>query len=335
MEVQRVAPGPAARKGFWVAIVLGSLYVLATMVTPIAGATCAGIFFAVAWGIRRGQPWAAITGAGVLALPVVLPFLRWVSASSRDAALGVGVLVSLGVAVLCGFFFVRAAREAALQLRAVPALPIRQLRWPWVVLLVLDAAFWLCIRLMVIPTGAMEDTLLIGDSVFVEVARPHLGRSPEWGELVVFHYPVDRTQTYVKRIAGVPGDRLRIQNKQLYRNGLPVSETYARHKTDYVDSYRDNFPSPPNVPVPAPWQEMLTANARNGELVVPEGKYFVLGDNRDNSFDSRYWGYISRDDVIGTPVLIYASHDIGPPGTEGRGAPTLFNTRWNRLLRRP
>lgn len=335
MELQRVAPGPAARKGFWVAIVLGSLYVLAAMVTPVTGATCAGIFFAVAWGIRRGQPWAAIAGFGVLAIPVVLLSLRWISASSRDEALGMGILISLGMAVLCGFFFVRAAREAVVQLRVAPVLPIGQLRWPWVVLLVVDAAFWLCITPMVIPTGAMEDTLLIGDYVFVEVARPHLGHSPGWGELVVFHYPVDRKQTYVKRVVGVPGDRLRIQNKQLYRNGLPVPETYVRHKTNYVDSYRDNFPSPPNVPLPAPGQEMLTAHVRNGELVVPEGKYFVLGDNRDNSFDSRYWGFISRDDIIGTPVLIYASHDLGSPGTEGRGAPTLFNTRWNRLLRRP
>jgi signal peptidase I len=335
MELQRVAPGPAARKGFWAAIALGSLYILAAMVSPVAGATSAGIFFFVAWGIRRGQPWAAIAGTGVLVLPVVLLFRRWVSASSRDEALGAGILVSLGVAVLCGFFFARAAREAALQLRVAPALPIGRLRWPWVVLLVLDAVFWLCIRPMVIPTGAMEDTLLIGDSVFVEVARPHLGHSPGWGELVVFHYPVDPRQTYVKRVAGVPGDRLRIQNKQLYRNGLPVPETYARHKTDYVDSYRDNFPSPPNVPVPAPWQEMLTANVRSGELVVPEGKYFVLGDNRDNSFDSRYWGFISRGDIIGTPVLIYASHDLGAPGTEGREAPSFRNKRWNRLLTRP
>jgi signal peptidase I len=188
---------------------------------------------------------------------------------------------------------------------------------------------------MVIPSGAMEDTLLIGDSVFVEVASPHLGHTPEVGELVVFHYPIDRKETYVKRVVGVPGDRLRTQDKRLFRNGLPVPETYARHKTDYVDSYRDNFPSPPNVSIPAPGQEMLAANVRNGELVVPTGKYFVLGDNRDNSFDSRYWGFISRDDIIGTPVLIYASHDLGPPGTERREAPTFRNTRWNRLLKRP
>lgn len=119
----------------------------------------------------------------------------------------------------------------------------------------------------------------------------------------------------------------------MYRNGLPVQEAYASHKSNYVDSYRDNFPSTPNVVIPARAQEMLKHDVRNGELVVPDGQYFVLGDNRDNSLDSRYWGFISRNDIVGRPVFIYASYDEGERPAAGRRLPTLLNTRWGRLFK--
>lgn len=127
------------------------------------------------------------------------------------------------------------------------------------------------------------------------------------------------------------GDRLRIVEKRLYRNGSPVTEPYATHKTAYFDSFRDNFPGAPDFRLHPPGEAMLRDNVRNGEVVVPEGKYFVMGDNRDSSLDSRYWGFITRADIVGRPVLIYASYDAaGPDQTL-----SVRNTRWNRLLRRP
>ncbi len=163
------------------------------------------------------------------------------------------------------------------------------------------------VRAYVVATGSMEDTLQIGDRVLVEMFTARLGGLPERGELVAMEYPVDRAQRYFKRVVGIPGDRLRIVDKQLYRNGVAVEEPYARHKTDYADPYRDNFPGLPNAQVLEPAVQMLEQNVRGGELVVPPGKYFVLGDNRDMSLDSRYFGFISKGDIFGRPVLIYFS----------------------------
>jgi signal peptidase I len=166
------------------------------------------------------------------------------------------------------------------------------------------------VRAYVVATGSMEDTLQIGDRVLVETFTAHVGKLPVRGELVALVYPIDRTQRYFKRVVGIPGDRLRIVNKQLYRNGVAVEEPYARYKTDYVDPYRDNFPSgPPNEWVKAPAVRMLKENVRGGEVVVPPGKYFVLGDNRDQSLDSRYFGFVSKGDIFARPVLIYFSRN--------------------------
>src|SRR4029077_16547588 len=126
------------------------------------------------------------------------------------------------------------------------------------------------------PTGSMEDTLLIGDRIAVWRAYGH---APARAQMVVHIYPINRKDTFVKRVVGIPGDRIRIRNKQLFVNGEAVKEPYVEHKTEYVDSYRDNFPSAPNVPLYPPATEMLAKNVVNDEVVVPPGHYFVLGDN--------------------------------------------------------
>jgi signal peptidase I len=200
--------------------------------------------------------------------------------------------------------------------------------WPWIAVLLVFASAWLCFRPYVMSAGSMENTLLIGDHVLVDTATWSLGRAPRRGDVVVIRYPVDRNQIFTKRVAGIPGDHLRIQNKQLYRNGSPVAEPYAIHKTGYTDSFRDNFPSTPNIHLAATGDDMLQSHVQDGELVVPEGKYFVLGDNRDNSLDSRYWGFITRGDIMGSPFLIYGSVEEGK-------SPTVLHTRWGRLLKRP
>jgi signal peptidase I len=190
--------------------------------------------------------------------------------------------------------------------------------WTITILLLLFLTTTL-VQAFVIPTGSMEDTLLIGDHLLVDklafapsgpVSKYLLPYTPvKRGDIIVFRYPVDIRQTFVKRCMGVPGDHIRIVNKQVYLNGVKLDEPYKVHKSDFIDAYRDNFPSEPNVMVDKGAIDMLTKNVVNGEVVVPSNSYFAMGDNRDNSLDSRYWGFVPRENIIGKPLIIYWSYD--------------------------
>ena len=208
------------------------------------------------------------------------------------------------------------------------------------------------VQAFVIPTGSMEDSLLIGDHLLVDKlsyapAGPvsvHLlpYEQPKHGDIIVFRYPVDIKQTFVKRVIGVPGDRIRLVNKQVYRNGEKLNEPYTFFKTDYIDPYRDNFPAMPNMQVLPRGVDMLEHSLVNGEVVVPPDCYFAMGDNRDLSLDSRYWGFVPRDNIIGKPLIIYWSYDAP---TEALSDPTIgvdhmidlmehffTKTRWRRTF---
>ena len=190
--------------------------------------------------------------------------------------------------------------------------------WTITVLLLLFLTTTL-VQAFVIPTGSMEDTLLIVDHLLVDkLAYAPAGpvskfvlpyRPVKRGDIIVFRYPVDIRQTFVKRCIGVPGDRIRIINKSVYLNGVKLDEPYKYHKSDYIDSYRDNFPGEPNVTVDTGAIDMLQHHVVNGEVVVPPNYYFAMGDNRDSSLDSRYWGFVPRDNIIGKPLIIYWSYD--------------------------
>jgi signal peptidase I len=106
------------------------------------------------------------------------------------------------------------------------------------------------------------------------------------------------------------GDHIKIRDKRLFRSSVPLDEPYARHVFLDIEPYRDNFPSEPAGPVYPAGKEMLARDLVNGEVVVPEGKYFVLGDNRDNSLDSRYWGFVDDRDILGKPLLVVYSEDL-------------------------
>jgi signal peptidase I len=166
-----------------------------------------------------------------------------------------------------------------------------------------------CFPAFLMSSGSMENTLVKGDTVLVNRLDSFRGRAPQRGELVVFHWPLDRKQIFLERMAGVPGDRLKVRDKKLFRNGAEVSEPYVQHSTSYMDPYRDNFPSAPNFPLREPAIDMLENHVVNGEVVVPEGRYFVMGDNRDDSADSRYFGFVERGDIIGRPFVIVYSRD--------------------------
>ncbi len=201
-----------------------------------------------------------------------------------------------------------------------PNQPRRNAITEWVVTAILF--LFLITTLMqgfVIPTVSMEDTLLRGDHLLVDklaygpsgIVSKYLlpYRDVKRGDIIVFRWPIDVRQNYVKRVIGIPGDHIRLVNKVLYLNGKPLREPYAVHKTIYVDSYRDNFPGEPNVRLPEPALQMLEHDVKNGELVVPPGVLFAMGDNRDNSSDSRYWGFVPRENIIGKPLLVWWSYD--------------------------
>jgi signal peptidase I len=209
------------------------------------------------------------------------------------------------------------------------------------------------VQAFVIPTGSMEDTLLVGDHLLVDKLAFAPGGSVtasllpyenvHRGDIIVFRYPIDIKQTFVKRVMGVPGDRIRLENKKVFLNGHLLDEPYVVHKLDYIDSYRDNFPSDPNTPLYPPAQVMLEHDVKNGEVIVPPGHFFAMGDNRDQSLDSRYWGFVPRENIIGKPLIIYWSYNAT---TEELSNPAvsishLFDiathlftkTRWNREMR--
>jgi signal peptidase I len=204
----------------------------------------------------------------------------------------------------------------------------------------------------VIPSSSMEDNLLIGDHVIVDkmayappgaVSKYLLPYTPvKHGDIIVFRYPIDLRQTLVKRAIGLPGDRIRILNKQVYLNGQALREPYKYHKTNFLVPYRDTFPGYPAGQVYPRAINMLRDNVVDGEVVVPPDCYFAMGDNRDVSLDSRDWGFVPRDNIVGKPWLIFWSYDApGEALSDGNIHPDhildmalhfFSKTRWRRTF---
>jgi len=208
-----------------------------------------------------------------------------------------------------------------------------------------------------IPSSSMENTLLIGDHVFVNriMFSPRTGwvgpllpyRNVRDGDIVVFLSPAEPGLYVVKRVMGVPGDRIHLRGGKVYRNGEMLSEPYAVHDGS-ENPYRDDFPavapSEANNVTPE-WHLALGQNIQGEDLVVPPNSYFAMGDNRDVSYDSRYWGFIPRENVIGRPLFIYWSfetpanqymkRDIGDRvGFIVHVVVHFFDmTRWRRMFR--
>lgn len=207
-----------------------------------------------------------------------------------------------------------------------------------------------------IPSPSMENTLLVGDYLLVNKLCYGAGGVGNYfmpyyrvrrGDIVVFHYPVTPSQHFVKRVIGVPGDRVRLINKQVYVNGELMKEAYAHFTRPANDLFRDYFPRLDVAPGETPeWWLLLRKLIDNGQLIIPEGNYFVMGDNRDDSYDSRYWGFVPRSNIIGRPLLIYwsvkgAEGELAAPSSVGDrlyhfayAITHLFQiTRWDRTLR--
>lgn len=172
-----------------------------------------------------------------------------------------------------------------------------------------------------IPSGSMLPTLLIGDHLLVNkfiygIRVPFSGKvlvplkDPKSGDIIVFKFPKDRTIDYIKRVVGVPGDKIEVKNKKVYRNDKLAEDPFAHFTSTTMlpgsVSPKDNF----------------------GPITVPEGKYFVMGDNRDNSSDSRFWGFVETNDVLGKAMIIYWSWDIDKPLLS---VDRFSSIRWGRL----
>jgi signal peptidase I len=170
-----------------------------------------------------------------------------------------------------------------------------------------------------IPSESMERTLLVGDFLlvnkqifapsdrFARMILPY--RNVERGDIVVFHHPDPAAPMLIKRVIGIPGDRIRIEDDHVTVNGSPLDEPYAAYEPAAANAFRDNFPArvytDPNIN-PEWWREMQKLT-HDGALVVPAGEYFMLGDNRNHSDDSRFWGLVPRQAIIARPLVIYFS----------------------------
>jgi signal peptidase I len=207
-----------------------------------------------------------------------------------------------------------------------------------------------------IPSSSMENTLLIGDHLFVDRAllAPKTGwisklipyRDPRHGDIFVFISPAQPGLYLVKRVIGVPGDRIHLQEGVVYRNGQRLDEPYVVRNGTF-SGYRDNFPSVPPEEyeqVTPEWRMTMRSHVQDGDLVIPPGSYFAMGDNRDVSLDSRYWGFAPQENIIGRPMFIYWSFVTPRDEYERQGIGDriawLFNivfhfftqTRWSRML---
>ena len=200
-----------------------------------------------------------------------------------------------------------------------------------------------------IPSESMEPTLLVGDFLLMDkqvVAGTAHGLLPpaeiHRGDIVVFHEPVDDPAIHlVKRVIAIPGDRIHLRDGLVYRNGELLHEPYAVYRHTAADTYRDNFPTLDRMDarVNPNWWIRLRALTHDGEITVPSGNYFVMGDNRNDSEDSRYWGFVPRSYIVGRPLLIYFSARppeaaTPPPGPFTPGPPPgrLAFGRWDRMF---
>ncbi len=209
-----------------------------------------------------------------------------------------------------------------------------------------------------IPSESMEKTLLVGDYLLVDKAHYASDRWFGWllpyrriqrQDIVVFRYPVNPQQHFVKRVVGVPGDHVRLVYKHVYVNGVRQADDYATFNWGQHDRFRDDFPNGGFFAdrIASKWFIQAQKLVDDGQLIVPQGFYFVLGDNRDDSYDSRYWGLVPAENIVGRPLVIYWSMEQPQPNISENSSSGKLSTlsysavqsfkglRWKRMFRIP
>ena len=249
------------------------------------------------------------------------------------------------------------ATTTTTDLKAPPSQPVQRnsvAEWAITILVLLFGTSTIA-QPFVIPTSSMHNTLLTGDHLIVDkLAYAPPGALTKYvlpyeevkrGDIIVFRHPTLITVDYVKRVIGLPGEHVKLVNKQVFINGRELQEPYVIHENNFF-AYRDNFPvgEPEYNPDPkmaARMTEMLGTEVVNGELVIPAGNYFAMGDNRDNSLDSRYWGLVPRENIMGKPLIIFWSYDAPSDDLTDYNMHHLLDlsqhfftrTRWERTLK--
>ena len=216
--------------------------------------------------------------------------------------------------------------------------------WEWVKSISVAILLFLVIRTFVveafkIPTGSMEKTLLVGDFLLVNKAvygaqvpftkiRLPAFDTPMRGDVIVFEYPLDTSKNYVKRVIGLPGDKVAMRDGVLFVNGVHQAEDYVQHSQPNGDYYDPAFEWQREYIAPDVDADSYRPTRDDwGPIAVPPDQYFVMGDNRDNSQDSRYWGFVDRTLIKGRPLIIYYSFDR----SKLRPLPWLTEVRWGRV----
>lgn len=225
----------------------------------------------------------------------------------------------------------------------------RGFRWrllgDWAVSFSIALALFLLLRAFFvegyrIPSGSMERTLLVGDFLLVNKLAygaevPFTARhlpaleKPHRGDIIVFRFPLEQRIYYIKRVVGMPGDTLAMHDGVLMVGGVRQVEPYVTRADTGTDPTQDEFLWQRHYLVPTAAAAGGDHPSRNnwGPLVVPERSYFVLGDNRDDSSDSRYWGFVPAELIVGRPIFVYYSY---APDTAGH-LPLLARVRWHRI----
>lgn len=305
-----------------VAFVIAGITSLAGLVGPIVALPLAIIPLCAGIGIQRQRVWSAYgfatcSFAQLLLLPMIL--LRPGYSTANATRMCFGALISLAL----GFLFLSAGRSLA------ASGAVRGRAYPWIVGAALTTVPFFFVQTFEIPTVSMEPTLLPGDNILAQTF-PH--EVPERGKMALFLSPQDRSSVLVKRIIAVPGDHIRISRRIVILNGSALDERYVANRAKEEDFYPDDLPNDSSLPGCAEGHEMLSHQVVNGEIVVPAGAYFVLGDNRENSLDSRCWGFVGSGDLIGKPLMIYYSIDQREDQESRPSAHWVWHTRWSRLF---
>lgn len=216
--------------------------------------------------------------------------------------------------------------------------------WEWTKSIVIAFSLFLVIRTFLveafrIPTGSMENTLLVGDFLLVNKAvygaqvpltEKHLPaiKQPKLSDVVVFIPPHEPGKNYVKRLVGTSGDTLEMRNKVLFRNGQAQDEPYVRHTDPNNDVYAPSmYWQCDHRPEQLKQGDCRPTRDNWGPIVVPAERFMMLGDNRDDSEDSRYWGFVERSAIKGKPLFIYYSYD----SSTLRPFPWITQIRWGRI----